>query len=256
MCTLVILRRPRHAWPVLVAANRDEMVSRPWQPPARHWPDRLEVVAGLDELAGGSWLGINDHGVVAGILNRVNSLGPAPGLRSRGELPLEALDHAEAAEAAEALSHIDPESYRSFNLVVADSRQAFLICSRRGEPGAGTGAGIEVVELPAGLSMITARDRNDPSSPRLRLYLPRFAAAEPPDPETGDWSAWQSLLASRIHDTEAGPAGAMNVVTESGFGTVAASLIALPAAQGKGERPIWLFAAGRPGEAPFTPVAL
>ena len=86
MCTLVILRRPAHDWPVLIAANRDEMRDRPWRPPARHWPDRPEVVAGLDELAGGSWLGINDHGVVAGILNRVGSLGPAPNKRSRGEL--------------------------------------------------------------------------------------------------------------------------------------------------------------------------
>ncbi|MGH6912187.1 MAG: NRDE family protein, partial [Geminicoccales bacterium] len=65
MCTVVILRRPDTAWPLLLAANRDEMRSRPWRPPGRHWPDRVEVVAGMDELAGGSWLGINDYGVVA-----------------------------------------------------------------------------------------------------------------------------------------------------------------------------------------------
>src|SRR6476659_3255713 len=57
MCTLVILRRPGHRWPVLIGANRDEMIDRPWEPPGRHWPDRPEVVAGLDRLAGGSWLG-------------------------------------------------------------------------------------------------------------------------------------------------------------------------------------------------------
>ena len=68
MCTLVLLRRPGHDWPLVLAANRDEMIDRPARPPARHWPDRPEVVAGLDELAGGSWLGLNDHGVVAGIL--------------------------------------------------------------------------------------------------------------------------------------------------------------------------------------------
>ena len=57
MCTLVIARRPQDDWPVLIAANRDEMVDRPWQPPARHWPERPDIVAGHDELAGGSWLG-------------------------------------------------------------------------------------------------------------------------------------------------------------------------------------------------------
>ncbi|MBT3810853.1 MAG: hypothetical protein HOF99_15230, partial [Rhodospirillaceae bacterium] len=63
MCTLVILRRPGHSWPLLIAANRDEMIDRAWQSPARHWPDREDVVGGLDELAGGTWLALNDNGV-------------------------------------------------------------------------------------------------------------------------------------------------------------------------------------------------
>src|SRR5215472_12933777 len=108
MCTVVILRRPDHRWPVLIGANRDEMIDRPWRSPDRHWPDRPEVVAGLDVLAGGSWLGINDWGVAAAVLNRTGSLGPAPDRRSRGELVLEALDHADAVTAAEALSYLDP----------------------------------------------------------------------------------------------------------------------------------------------------
>ena len=71
MCTLVILRRPEHLWPVVIGANRDEMIGRPALPPARHWPDRPEVVAGRDLLAGGSWLGVNDWGVAAAILDRL-----------------------------------------------------------------------------------------------------------------------------------------------------------------------------------------
>src|ERR1700751_3950190 len=127
MCTLVILRRRNHRWPVLIGANRDEMIDRPWKVPGRHWPDRPEVVAGLDLLAGGSWLGVNDWGVAAAVLNRGGSLGPAPGRRSRGELVLEALDHAEAAIAAEALGGLDPVAYRAFNMVVADNRDAFWL---------------------------------------------------------------------------------------------------------------------------------
>ena len=63
MCTAAILRRPGHAWPLILAANRDEMTGRPWLPPGRHWPDRPETVAGQDQLSGGSWLGVNDHGL-------------------------------------------------------------------------------------------------------------------------------------------------------------------------------------------------
>jgi hypothetical protein len=248
MCTVVILFRPGHAWPLLLAANRDEMRDRPWDAPARHWPDRANVVAGRDRLADGTWLGLNDEGVVAGVLNRRHSLGPEAGFRSRGELPLEALDHAEAGVAADALSYLETASYRPFNLVVADNRDAFWLRS------AGEGRAVEAEPLAPGLSMFTAYDLNDPASPRMRMYLPRFAEAEPPDPGAGIWDSWTGILASRLYDAEAGPGGAMNVHTDTGFGTVSSSLLALPAAGRAGVRPIWLFAAGSPGEVPFDPV--
>src|SRR5712672_2709720 len=135
MCTLVILRRPEHEWPVIIGANRDEMIDRPAKPPGRHWPDRTEVVAGLDLFAGGSWLGINDWGVAAAILNRHGSLGPATGLRSRGELVLEALDHADAAAAAAALAQLNTAAYRSFNLILADNRAGLNWRGRPFAPG-------------------------------------------------------------------------------------------------------------------------
>ena len=63
MCTLVLLRRPGHEWPVILGANRDEMVGRPWKAPGRHWDDRPNVVAGQDPNAGpkksGEWLNPN-----------------------------------------------------------------------------------------------------------------------------------------------------------------------------------------------------
>src|SRR5258708_5262957 len=151
MCTLVILRRPEHAWPVLIGVNREEMIDRPSQPPGRHWPDRAEVVAGIDLLAGGSWLGLNDWGVAAAVLNRQGSLGQATGMRSRGELVLEALDHADAVAAAAALTHLDPAAYRTFNLIVADNRDAFWLRHDGGSR-------IEVRPIAAALSLIASGD--------------------------------------------------------------------------------------------------
>lgn len=263
MCTLLILRRPDHRWPLLLAANRDEMAGRPWRPPGRHWPDRPEVVAGLDELAGGSWLGLNDHGVVAGVLNRRSSLGPARGKRSRGELVLDALDHADARDAAAALAALDPAAYRSFNLVVADNRDAFWLRLRSGEEagdgGAAAGSGVEVQPITAGLHMVTAYDMDDPGSPRIRRHRPRFAAAPAPDPDAdggaGDWAAWEALLASRETDA-GGDEGAMTVIGPGGFGTVSSALVALPAADSEGAKPVLRFAPGRPGETPFEPVPI
>jgi uncharacterized protein with NRDE domain len=254
MCTLILLRRPDHDWPLLLAANRDEMATRPWQPPGRHWPDRGDVVAGIDELSGGSWLGLNDHGLVAAVLNRYGSLGPAPDKRSRGELVLEALDHAEAGAAAMALADLDPTAYRSFNLVVADPVAAFWL--RHAADGGGS---IEVHRLPAGLTMLTARERNDPESPRIHRFLDRFDEAAAPRPEADDWSAWQALLADRS-TVESDPGSAMAIDYGNGFQTVSSSLIALPAVPRSLSEPPrrarWLFAAGAPDETAFAPVNL
>ncbi len=246
MCTIVVLRRPGHPWPLVLAANRDEMRDRPWLPPARHWPDRADVVAGRDEHAGGTWLGVNDAGVVAIVSNRRGSLGPARGKRSRGELPLFALAHGDAAAAARAMAEADGATYRSFNLVVADRRAAFWLRSP------GDGGAIERLEVPPGLSMLTAGELDDAQSPRIREHLPRFRAAPPPDPERGDWRAWEELMASRDAGAAADPFTAMTVVTETGFGTVSSSLIALPE---DGRGPVWRFAAGPPDQAPYVMVA-
>ena len=253
MCTVVILRRPGHDWPLIFAANRDEMTDRPWLAPGRHWPDRAEVVAGRDEHAGGTWLGLNDWGLIAGVLNRPGSLGPDPALRSRGELPLEALDHAEADAAATAMAAVAPESYRSFNLVIADSAQAFWIKSE----GGGKGGGVSAAAIPEGVSMITAHDINDTASPRIRRFLPQFEAAAAPDPETGDWTEWQALMGEGgPNPGENSDQGAMTFVTEDGFATVSSALIALPAPGRPGVKPKWLFAPGRPDQTPFAPVEL
>lgn len=249
MCTLVILRRPGDPWPVLIAANRDEMQSRPWKAPGRHWPDRPETVAGLDELGRGSWLGVNDHGLVAGILNRRGSLGPADGKRSRGELVLEALEHAEAEAAAKALGELEGTSYRSFNMLVADVDKAYWL--RNDDRGDGE---IDVFEVPEGLSVFSAYDVNDPESTRVRRALPRFRIADAPDPEGGDWSAWEKLLADRTRGEPADYGSAINLDNGEGFATVSSSLIAVPADPGRDL--IWRFSPGRPDETGYQTVSL
>ena len=261
MCSLVILRRPGHDWPLLLAANRDELRARAARPPARHWPDRPEVVAGLDVEGGGSWLGINDHGLVAAVLNREGTLGPQSGMRSRGELVLEALDHAEAGAAAGALADLHPDAYRPFNLVIADPRDAYWL--RHGGDGE-----IRVYPIPLGLHMITAGELDDAGQPRISRFLPLFRAAAEPDPECGvdikGWAEWIALLQRR--DVAPGEAPgehgvvAMNLdgiqMLGQAFGTVASSLLAVPVYPGFHQRPIFLHADGAPDRARFAAVDL
>lgn len=252
MCTLVILNRPGHPWPLLVAGNRDEMADRPWSPPARHWPDRPEVVAGLDHGGGGSWFGINDHGLVAAVTNRSGTLGPHETKRSRGELVLEALDHAEAAAAAEALAELDPRAYRGFNLFVGDPRDAYWLCHREQPGGA-----IERHLLAPGLHMLSAGDLDDAAAPRVAAWRPRFADAPIPDPAAGDWRGWSELLGSRIEPgADEDPRTAPNFQLDSGFGTICSHMVAIPRYPGHDAAPLFWFAAGAPHRAPFEPVSL
>ncbi len=236
MCTLVLLCRPGHRWPVLIATNRDERLDRPWMGPGRHWPRQPDVVAGLDRLACGSWLGMNDAGVVAGVLNRIGSLGPSEGTRSRGELVLQALRYGAAREAAGALAGLSSALYRPFNLVIVD-HQAACWLRNAGDDGPGE---IELFELPSGLSMFSAHDRNDPDSPRQCKYLPLFQSAAVPEPDSEDWSAWMELLACREFPPGFGPEEAMTIRTDHGFGTLSSSLIALPGDRSR--LPVWRFA--------------
>ncbi len=167
-----------------------------------------------------------------------------------------------------------PLAYRPFNLVVADHQGAywlrhagglpsFAFRTRDGSlraiepirlPGAAIPArdrsgAIECRPLPAGLSMLTARELNDPTSPRIAHYLERWRAAAAPDPDADDWSAWSLLLADRA-GPDGDPRNAMAIVAEADYGTVCSSLVALPAAG----RAIMKFAAGVPGEAAFERV--
>ena len=248
MCSVIILYRPGNDWPILWASNRDEMADRPWLPPARHWPDRPEVTAGRDELAGGTWLGVNDTGVIAGVLNRRDTLGPMPGKRSRGELVLDALDLFDASDAVDMLLGLDAHAYRPFNMVVADNTQAFWLRN--------PGAAVEAEPLPPGYSMITAMDRNDPMSKRIRHFLPLWEESDVPDPGTGNWAEWEALLSSREHAIDGDAFDAMNIVSNTGFGTSSSSLIALPGTHLAETRPIWRFTAGRPDRAPWQDIPL
>ena len=87
MCTIVLLVDAHPRYPVLVAANRDEFHARAADGPRVLVP-ATRAVGGRDALAGGTWMGVSARGLFAGLTNQRTGEGPAPGLRSRGEVPL------------------------------------------------------------------------------------------------------------------------------------------------------------------------
>src|SRR5215472_4625768 len=130
MCTLAIYFKAVTDYPVIVAANRDEYLARPALPPTT-LAETPHIVGGKDLRASGTWLGINEHGLVAGLLNRRNGeLQNDPDLRSRGLLCLDALQAATAAEAAQFVANQNGRDYNPFNLLIASREKAFVAYNR------------------------------------------------------------------------------------------------------------------------------
>ena len=126
VCTITLAWQVFADAPVVLAANRDEALDRPAEPPARRdWAGG--VVAPRDLRGGGTWIGHNDHGVVATIANRWDGRETTGG-RSRGLLVRDALAAESASEAVRAVERtLAEDTYDGFYLLVVDRQSAILV---------------------------------------------------------------------------------------------------------------------------------
>ncbi|HZE45068.1 MAG TPA: NRDE family protein, partial [Steroidobacteraceae bacterium] len=85
MCLVLIAWRGDAEYPCVIAANRDEMHSRPTAP-AQWWRSNPPVLAGQDLMAGGTWLGITRAGRFAALTNYRDPEQRREGTPSRGTL--------------------------------------------------------------------------------------------------------------------------------------------------------------------------
>jgi uncharacterized protein with NRDE domain len=137
MCVLLVLDRMSDRWPLVVAANRDEVYDRPGLPPewerSRHegFPDpggeMVPYIAPRDPRAGGTWLGLTRGGLFVALTNRQKRPG-APAERSRGLLCRDALATGTLEAARRHLTaEVKRRRYDPFNLLVADGRASFVL---------------------------------------------------------------------------------------------------------------------------------
>lgn len=167
MCTLAVYFQVFHDYPVVIVANRDEYLSRPATAP-EILTAKPQVIGGKDLKAGGTWLGINQHGVIAGLLNRRAQGGVDPARRSRGLLCLEALRYRTAGEALDFVRQEDGSAYNPFNLLIVSRREALVAYNRADF--------IETAPLEPGLHLLTNLDVDDFECPKISRAFDRFAA--------------------------------------------------------------------------------
>jgi uncharacterized protein with NRDE domain len=148
VCLLVVLHRLQPEAPLVVAANRDEFFARPATAMTVLRSAAPRILGGRDEIAGGTWLAVNEHGVFAGLTN-VPTPVRDPKRRSRGELPLALTRHADARTAADAFkSAYRPADFNPAWILVGDRASLFYIDMTSGEaPGVtALGPGLHVLE--------------------------------------------------------------------------------------------------------------
>jgi len=244
VCTLVFAWQVFEAAPVCVAANRDERFGRPSSAPSVRGSDP-QLLAPRDERAGGTWLGYNEHGVLAAVTNRWTA---GEGDRSRGLLVTDALQERTATAAVERVeAELAAREYAPFHLVVADATDCLLVENGGGEALEGhrtraLSPGVHVVVnvgadgewfLPA--ARPEAGRRQADNAERL------VAALEPNDGEGA--ADWTGRAGEALGDHEFGVC-----VHAEGFGTRSSSLVRL------GEERVFEFADGPPCRTPYERV--
>ena len=174
MCLLLVLSRLHPDLPLVVGANRDEQLDRPAVPMAVLHEAGPRILGGRDEQAGGTWLAVNEHGVVAGLTNRPLLDGPATGKRSRGELPLALAGRTTAAAAVEDFERrFRPADYNPSWLIVGDRTDLFGIDM--------TGDHVGVVQLDPGIHVLENRPLGaaSPKAAHVRSLVEGAADLDP-----------------------------------------------------------------------------
>lgn len=162
MCLIVVGWQAHPAFPLVVAANRDEFYARP-SAPAAYWSDAPEIIAGRDLEASGTWLGVTRQGRFAAVTN-VQEPGIAPGRLSRGELTRNFLQGGQSA--SDYLGGLERSAYSGFNLLLSDGKMLCYASNR----------GPIVQTLEAGVYGLSNHLLDSPW-PKLLTARQRFSAA-------------------------------------------------------------------------------
>jgi len=194
VCLLIALFGVVADVPLLVAANRDELYERAAEPITVLRAQGPRILGGRDLVAGGTWLAVNEHGLVAGLTNQP-SPGRDPARRSRGELPLAFAAYPDAVTAVGAVcARLDPADYNPCWLLVGDRHALFSVgVTGRHQP--------VVEELPQGSYVLENTPLRQQSAKQQRVARLVTAARLVAPARSGE--ALATVL--RDHEPAAGP---------------------------------------------------
>lgn len=232
MCTLIALYRVVPGYDLIVGMNRDEDRTRPSTPP-QLIDGTPQIVAPRDARAGGTWIGVNEQGLVAALSNRRGK--KSTSAKSRGLLMFEILRQTAPRGAAIAIDReVRAAEYNFFNLFVA-TRDDLRFFSYDGQ--------VRTTRGHQGLNVLTNAGGNVEGDPKVATVHALAGAAKFPD--AGAATRWlQSTL--RHHG---GTGTTALCIHGTGGGTVSSTILALHTSSA--EEHILLYADGSPSESPY-----
>jgi len=190
MCTLLLYRRPFPGVVLAVAANRDELYSRP-KGTFGVIGERPTVVGGIDPEAGGTWLAVSGEGFVVAVTNARLGARRGEAQRSRGLLARDLVLATGWEAAVDRLGHEDLARYAACNVLVA-SGEGIVVATNLPEPRVERWA-----EGRVGLGNTPAFG----SDPRVTALLERGRPRR--DEMPGDWVARVRRLMARHEEPTA-----------------------------------------------------
>jgi uncharacterized protein with NRDE domain len=259
MCTILVARRHHRRFPLVIAANRDEVTARPATAPMLLDPGH-DVWGGRDLLGGGTWLGVTGGRFFVAVTNQRTHRWPDRSRASRGELVMELLRAHDLDGACARLEGVPPATYNEANLLFGTADALRVAYLRDGAP-------TRIEPAPDGVSVLTNGELGD------RAHFPKIARLETlvRQPWPDDVESLASMLGRALGDHERPPLDsiapppegsifshellaelhALCIHTE-GYGTVSANVLCFGP---DGALAHWLHAAGPPCRTPLLPIA-
>ncbi len=226
MCLLFFSYHTTPGYRLVVAANRDEFLSRPTAP-LNFLDQEKTILAGKDLQAGGTWLGITAQLKFAAITNYREPAAYREDAPSRGGILLQYFtSELEAGEYVYSLAE-NAKRYNGFNLIIGDQKDLYYYSNKTKAPQLLApgfyGLSNHLLNAPwpkviRGKELLypkmVATERLDP----MRLFDPLEDRRQPPDdqlPDTKIGLEWERLLSTIFIDGETYGTRSSSVITVS-----------------------------------------
>jgi uncharacterized protein with NRDE domain len=207
MCLILLAVAASHEYPLVIAANRDEFFSRATAP-AGFWPG-TDLLAGQDQLQGGSWFGLTRQGRLAMVTN-VRTPRSGTSSLSRGLLVRDYLLSEEPPEVFLQAVTEPEDKYPGFNLILGDVDALYFASNRsqlRGKLTPGlhglSNASLNTPWPKVALGRLAMRKCLESAGAGLvgslfELLRDQQVAADADLPETGISLEWERTLSARF----------------------------------------------------------